>query len=99
MDWEPPDWCVLPVAYGDALFGMWKGFDELAHLGLIRKRPRMVAAEMAGCLAAALASGEDAIPEDPGAGALRGRLHQREPEHVPGAARTTRLGRNRRVGA
>ncbi|MCY4440997.1 MAG: pyridoxal-phosphate dependent enzyme [Deltaproteobacteria bacterium] len=63
MDWEPPDWCVLPVAYGDALFGMWKGFDELARLGLITKRPRMVAAEMAGCLTAALASGEDAIPE------------------------------------
>ena len=63
MDWEPPDWCVLPVAYGDALFGMWKGFDELARLGLIRKQPRMVAAEMAGCLSAALASGEDAIPE------------------------------------
>ena len=65
MDWEPPDWCVLPVAYGDALFGMWKGFDELARLGLIRKQPRMVAAEMAGCLAAALASGEDALPEIP----------------------------------
>ena len=65
MDWEPPDWCVLPVAYGDALFGMWKGFDELAKLGLVSKRPRMVAAEMAGCLAAALASGQDAIPEIP----------------------------------
>ena len=63
MSWDPPDWCVLPVAYGDALFGMWKGFDELARLGLITKRPRMVAAEMAGCLTAALASGEDAIPE------------------------------------
>ena len=63
MSWDPPDWCVLPVAYGDALFGMWKGFDELARLGLIRKQPRMVAAEMAGCLAAALASGEDAVPE------------------------------------
>ena len=65
MDWEPPDWCVLPVAYGDALFGMWKGFGELARLGVIRKQPRMVAAEMAGCLAAALASGDDALPEIP----------------------------------
>lgn len=65
MDWEAPDWCVLPVAYGDALFGMWKGFGELARLGVVRKRPRMVAAEMAGCLAAALASGEDALPEVP----------------------------------
>lgn len=65
MGWEPPDWCVLPVAYGDALFGMWKGFEELAALGLIPRKPRMVAAEMAGCLGAALASGEDAIPEIP----------------------------------
>ena len=63
MGWKTPDWCVLPVAYGDALFGMWKGFDELARLGLITKQPRMVAAEMAGSLSAALASGEDAIPE------------------------------------
>ncbi len=63
MGWEAPDWCVLPVAYGDALFGMWKGFDELAALGLIPRKPRMVAAEMAGCLGAALASGEDAVPE------------------------------------
>ena len=63
MNWQAPDWCVLPVAYGDALFGMWKGFDEFAKLGLIKKRPRMVAAEMAGCLTTALKSGEDRIPE------------------------------------
>jgi len=63
MNWEAPDWCVLPVAYGDALFGMWKGFDEFARLGLINKRPRMVAAEMAGCLASTLESGGDRIPE------------------------------------
>lgn len=63
MNWEAPDWCVLPVAYGDALFGMWKGFDEFAKLGLIKKRPRMVAAEMAGCLTTALESGDDRIPE------------------------------------
>lgn len=63
MGWEAPDWCILPVAYGDALFGMWKGFDELARLGLIGKRPRMVAGEMAGCLTAALNSNNDRIPE------------------------------------
>ncbi len=63
MSWDPPDWCILPVAYGDALFGMWKGFEELAYLGLIRKKPRMLAVEVAGCLTAALTSGEDAIPE------------------------------------
>src|SRR5215510_345885 len=26
MGWEVPDWCVLPVCYGDALVGMWRGF-------------------------------------------------------------------------
>ena len=30
---EPPDWCVLPVCYGDALHGMWKGFEEFKALG------------------------------------------------------------------
>ncbi|MFQ5945814.1 MAG: pyridoxal-phosphate dependent enzyme [Anaerolineae bacterium] len=65
LRWQAPDWCVLPVAYGDALFGMWKGFDELAALGLIRKRPRMVAAEMAGSLGAVLDGGGDVLPEMP----------------------------------
>ncbi|HEU5097303.1 MAG TPA: pyridoxal-phosphate dependent enzyme, partial [Reyranella sp.] len=35
FDWQPPDWCVLPVCYGDALYGMWKGFEELKALGWI----------------------------------------------------------------
>ena len=38
FDWNPPDWCVLPVCYGDALFGMWKGFEELEGAGLDRSR-------------------------------------------------------------
>lgn len=45
--WQAPDWCVLPVCYGDALYGMWKGFEELKALGWIsvrralsRPRPR-----------------------------------------------------------
>ncbi|MFQ5915398.1 MAG: pyridoxal-phosphate dependent enzyme [Nitrospinota bacterium] len=62
LDWRAPDWCVLPVAYGDALFGMWKGFDEFAEMGIIRSRPRMVAAETAGSLGAAMREGVDAIP-------------------------------------
>jgi threonine synthase len=63
LDWQAPDWCVLPVAYGDGLFGISKGFDELASLGLIHGRPRMVAAEMAGSLGAAMSAGNDIIPE------------------------------------
>jgi threonine synthase len=63
LDWRAPDWCVLPVAYGDGLFGISKGFDELATLGLIDRRPRMVAAEMAGSLGAAMRAGNDIVPE------------------------------------
>ena len=61
FDWEPPDWCVLPVCYGDALHGMWKGFDELKAIGWIDRVPRFVAAEVSGSLAAALSAG-DAAP-------------------------------------
>ena len=62
FDWQPPDWCVLPVCYGDALFGMWKGFEELKALGWIDRMPRFVAAEVSGSLAAAMASGEPCRP-------------------------------------
>ena len=61
FDWQPPDWCVLPVCYGDALYGMWKGFEELKAIGWIDRIPRFVAAEVSGSLAAALSAG-DAAP-------------------------------------
>ena len=63
FDWSPPDWCVLPVCYGDALYGMWKGFEELRAAGWIDRVPRFVAAEVSGSLAAAM-SGGDAMPPD-----------------------------------
>jgi threonine synthase len=61
FDWEPPDWCVLPVCYGDALYGMWKGFEELKAIGWIDRVPRFAAAEVSGSLTAALSAG-DAMP-------------------------------------
>lgn len=54
LGWRAPDWCVLPVAYGDALAGMWRGFEDLARLRLLGTTPRMVAAEIYGSLATAL---------------------------------------------
>jgi threonine synthase len=65
FDWEVPDWCVLPVCYGDALFGMWKGFEELKALGWIDRTPRLIAAEVSGSITAALASGEPMPPDRP----------------------------------
>ena len=54
LDWRAPEWCVLPVCYGDALIGMWKGFEEMLSWGWIDRVPRMVAAEIYGSLGAAL---------------------------------------------
>lgn len=58
-----PDWCVMPVCYGDALFGVWTGFKELFAQGAISRLPRMVAAEVHGSLAQALATGSDRLEE------------------------------------
>jgi threonine synthase len=63
LDWRVPDWCVLPVCYGDALLGMWRGFEDMMALGWTDRMPRMVAAEVSGSLGAALADGGDAPPD------------------------------------
>jgi threonine synthase len=43
-----PDYVLVPTAYAEGLFGIWKGFDELRRLGLAERIPRMVACEPAG---------------------------------------------------
>jgi threonine synthase len=53
----PPDVVIVPVAYGDGLAGIGRGFTELAALGVIDRVPRLIAAEPFGPLAAALAAG------------------------------------------
>jgi threonine synthase len=65
LGWQVPDWCVLPVCYGDALVGMWKGFEDMMAFGWTDRMPRMVAAEVYGSLGSALASGADALPDMP----------------------------------
>jgi len=63
LDWQVPDWCVLPVCYGDALVGIWRGFSDMMTLGWTDRMPRMVAAEVYGSLAVALQKGVDAPPD------------------------------------
>lgn len=60
---HPPDWCVLPVCYGDALAGVWSGFKELRDAGAIDRLPRLVAAEVHGSLSDALVRGLDRLDE------------------------------------
>ena len=47
--WESPDYIVYPVGGGVGLVGMWKMFKILHRLGWIRKRPRIIAVQPAGC--------------------------------------------------
>lgn len=50
LGWRVPDAIVCPTGGGTALIGIWKGLGELEALGLIdEKRPRMYAAQSAGC--------------------------------------------------
>jgi threonine synthase len=63
MDWNVPDWCVVPVCYGDALLGMWRGFEDMMAFGWTGRMPRMVAAEVYGSIGAALADGSDTPPD------------------------------------
>ncbi len=51
-----PDWIVVPVAYGDCLAGIQRGWEDLRQLGLVDRVPRLVGAEVFGPLARALAS-------------------------------------------
>lgn len=56
-----PDQVFFPVGYGDALFGVWKAFTELAEIGLAdRERlPRMAGGEVQGSLERALEAGAE----------------------------------------
>jgi threonine synthase len=48
--WDLPEWIVYPLGGGTGIVGMHKAFDELERLGLVGpRRPRFVAAQMAGC--------------------------------------------------
>ena len=58
-----PDWCAMPVCYGDAMAGIWQGFLDLQRMGAIYRLPRLIAAEAHGSLAAALNEGSDRVPD------------------------------------
>ena len=96
LDWRAPDWCTLPVCYGDALFGLWKGFEDLHGLGWVARRPRLIAAEIYGSLGRALVDGGDVVPDMPPRTRHRRPLDHRDTKHVPGASGSPRLARGRR---
>ena len=64
LGWRTPDVVVVPIASGAMFTKLAKGFDELAAVGLIERRPvRFVGGQAAGCapVATAWASGSDVV--------------------------------------
>ncbi len=49
LDWRVPDYVVYPVGGGVGLVGMWKMFSILEKIGWVKKRPRFIAVQPAGC--------------------------------------------------
>ena len=51
MQWEWPDWIIYPTGGGTGMVGMWKAFDEIEHIGWVKKgkRPRMVSVQAEHC--------------------------------------------------
>jgi len=43
------DWVIIPMGMGTNFSAVWKGFDEYFKLGFIRRIPRFVAVQAAGC--------------------------------------------------
>ncbi len=56
-----PDKIVVPICYGDALFGIMKGFSELREMGFIDRIPQMVSVEDYGPVARAYNSCREII--------------------------------------
>jgi threonine synthase len=56
LGWRAPDHCVVPIASGSLFTKIYKGFVELAKVGLIEEpRVRMSGAQAAGCAPVATA--------------------------------------------
>lgn len=64
---QAPAAVFLPTGYGELLFGVWKGFAELARLGLIASVPRLFACEpeLRAPLSRALESGNPIVTVPP----------------------------------
>lgn len=64
LGWRTPDVIVIPVASGAMFTRVARGFEELAEIGLIERRPiRFVGGQAAGCapVATAFEAGTDVI--------------------------------------
>lgn len=61
-----PDWFVVPISYGDTLYGIYKGMRDLREMGRITRLPHFAAAEVFGAAEASLTEPGDRPVFTPG---------------------------------
>ncbi len=49
MDWNVPDWIIVPVGGGGILAGIYQGYKDLLELGIIDHLPKMAGVQEIGC--------------------------------------------------
>ncbi|MFH1821273.1 MAG: pyridoxal-phosphate dependent enzyme, partial [Methanobacteriota archaeon] len=49
LDWQAPNWVIVPAGAGTLLSGNAKGYFEFEQIGLIEKVPRLAAIQSEGC--------------------------------------------------
>lgn len=45
LEWETPDYILVPVGDGNIISGIWKGFLEFKKIGFIEKLPKLIAVQ------------------------------------------------------
>jgi threonine synthase len=71
LDWHWPDWIIYPTGGGTGMVGMWKAFEEIEHIGWVKRgrRPRMVSVQAENCAPIVRAYKAGADRAEPWAGA------------------------------
>lgn len=49
LDYETPDWIVVPAGNGTLLLGCYKAFGDLVEAGICSRLPRMIGVQAAAC--------------------------------------------------
>ena len=62
LNWQVPDWVIIPTGAGTLLSGNAKGYFEFERLGLIDRVPRLVAVQAEGCAPLVKGFKEDTPP-------------------------------------
>jgi threonine synthase len=61
LDWQVPDTVLVPTGDGCIISGVYRGFEDLKHLGMIERMPRLIAVQAEGAPAIVRALESDGI--------------------------------------